>query len=294
MGTRQRPVDRGAERGRRLVIEIGRELRIARRDRGLSLRTVGEALRCSASELSRIERGLVPGVSLDLLARTAAAVGLDLAAKCYPGGTPLRERGHHEEIAAFRAELHPLLGFRTEVQVAGTGDQRTWDAMVEGVRWRTGVECEMSPSDWQALERRLELKQRDGNVDFLILLLPDTRHVRELLRATHAEASARFPVPGRTILARLRAGESPGGSGIVVLRRHPERVAPGTPAGATGRESAPSLAPRGTTNAPVLDLAPGTTGSTGRGKLVTVGAPRATRSGGRRGRAGAAEGGGAR
>lgn len=285
MGTRQRPVDRGADRGRRLVVEIGRELRSARRDRGLSLRTVGAAVGCSASELSRVERAHVHGVALEFLARLAAAVGLDLAAKCYPGGSPLRDRAQHEQLRAFRAELHPLLGFRTEAQVGGPGDQRAWDAVVEGVGWRIGVECEMSPGDWQALELRLELKQRDGDVDAVILLLPDTRHVRELLRATRAEGSARFPIPGRSIMARLRAGQPSGGNGIVVLRRRSSsvravpRVASTAPTDTASRNPAPSVARDGTSNAGVLDVPLGVTGGGAMTPLVTVGVPSAMPTG---------------
>jgi len=285
MATRQRAVHRGSERGRRLIIEIGRELRIARRDRGLALRFVGEAVGCSASELSRIERGLIPGVGIALLAMIAAAVGLDLAARCYAGGTPLRDGAHGAELHEFSDDLHPILGWRTEVRVGAAGDQRTWDGMVVGSGWRSGVECEMSPEDWQALERRLELKQRDSGVDFVILLLPDTRHVRELLRATRAEGSARFPVPGRTIMARLRAGQSPGGSGIVVQRHRSRGVASGAPTDTDGPAAASGLAPHDTSNARVVDVPPDATDGARTRRVVTVGAPRATRSGdGSRGR----------
>ena len=86
-----------------------------------------------------------------------------------------------------------------------------------GSDWRHGVEAETRPRDRQALERRLALKLRDGDVSSMSLLLLDSRHNRDFVRA-HADALAeRFPVPGRRALELLRAGVNPGGNSIILL-----------------------------------------------------------------------------
>src|SRR5439155_26268028 len=97
------------------------------------------------------------------------------------------------------------------------GDQRAWDAMIRGAGWRQAVEAETGPRDGQALARRLELKQRDGDVDGVILLLPNTRRIREFLAEAGSQLRANSPLDGRLIIERLGRGENPGGSGIVVL-----------------------------------------------------------------------------
>jgi len=116
-----------------------------------------------------------------------------------------------------RSRLHALLRWAKAVPLPNPGDQRAWDALLSGPDWRYGVEAEMNPTDGQALLRRLHAKQRDGLVDGVILLLPDTRQTR-LFRAEYADQLAlAFPVPPRTALGRLTAGQDPGGNALVVL-----------------------------------------------------------------------------
>jgi hypothetical protein len=86
-----------------------------------------------------------------------------------------------------------------------------------GAGWRHGVEAETRPNDRQALERRLALKLRDGHVDSLSLLLLDSRHNRDFVRAHRVALAERFPVPGGRALELLGAGVDPGGNTIVVL-----------------------------------------------------------------------------
>lgn len=218
MPARERRTERGAATSRRLRAAIGAEIRLDRQSAGVSLREVARVVGCSPATLSRVERGLMPTVSLDLLARICAVVGLDLAAKTYPGGGPLRDRGQFPLLAAFHGRVHRSVGWGTEVPMPLLGDQRRWDAMLRGPNWRYGIEAESAPRDWQALSGRIELKRRDSGVDGVILLLPDTHRTREFLRAAAPLIPTVFPVPMRLLMARLAAGEDPGGSGIVVLR----------------------------------------------------------------------------
>lgn len=195
----------------------GAEIRLARIQRGLSIALVASAVGISPSELSRIERGVAPWVSVTVLSRICAVVGLDLFVRAYPGGRPLRDARHGRQLAKLKARLHPTLGWALEVPLPNPGDQRAWDAMIRGDAWRYGVECEMNPIDGQAMLRRLALKQRDGMVDGVILLLPDTRQARLFRREFAQLLDEQFPVSSAKALRRLAAGLDPGGCAIVTL-----------------------------------------------------------------------------
>lgn len=45
----------------------------------------------SATHVMRVERGLVPNVSVRLLARIGSVVGLDVRIRAYPGPDPIRD-----------------------------------------------------------------------------------------------------------------------------------------------------------------------------------------------------------
>ena len=88
---------------------------------------------------------------------------------------------------------------------------------LQGRAWPQAVEAETRLRDWQALERRLALKLRDGSVDGLILLVWNTRGNQAALRALGSNVHTTFPVPGRRALELLGAGVNPGGSTLIVL-----------------------------------------------------------------------------
>ena len=167
--------------------------------------------------MSRTEAGRTEDVGIVRMASMLAVVGLELGAKAYPGGSPIRDAGHLDLLGRFRACLHPSLQWDTEVPLPRIGDLRGWDGFVRGRAWRYGVEAETHPTDGQALARRLQLKVRDGDVDGVILVLPSTRHTRAFLAAAGALLQPMFPVPGTRALELLRAGIDPGGSALIVL-----------------------------------------------------------------------------
>ncbi|HUG49291.1 MAG TPA: helix-turn-helix domain-containing protein [Candidatus Limnocylindria bacterium] len=217
MATGERRRDRGTSRGLSIVLSVGREIRLARRSLGSSQRLVAQAAGISAPSLSRIERGKAPGVGLVLLARLCEVVGLELSARAYPGGRPVRDSRHAKLLTRFRSLLHRALGWGTEVPLPQQGDQRAWDGMVSGNGWRYGTEAELNPIDGQALVRRVNLKRRDGRVDGVLLLLPDTRQTRQFRREFAGLLGEEFPVPGNRALELLSAGADPGGSAVIVL-----------------------------------------------------------------------------
>ncbi len=96
------------------------------------------------------------------------------------------------------------------------GDQRAWDLRLDGPV-SIGVEAETRPSDLQALERAIHLKQRDSDVTRVVLLVSDTERNRALLRMVLPLLRPSFPLSTREVLQALRDGRDPGASGLVVL-----------------------------------------------------------------------------
>jgi transcriptional regulator with XRE-family HTH domain len=217
MGTTDRKVDRAERRGRQMVSDLGRDLREARVAAGLSQATVGRAAGLSRSRVSRIERGHVLRVPLLTLARVLGVVGLELSARAFAAGQPIRDRAHLDLLERLRSRLGPGVGWQVEVPLPIPGDQRTWDALIACTARRIGVEAEMRPTDLQALTRRVALKRRDGGVDCVVLLLADTRWNRAVIREHRESLRSSFPVDGRSALAALAAGRAPDGDALVLL-----------------------------------------------------------------------------
>jgi len=217
VGSRERTIDVGAARGRALTADILSELRRARLDRNLTEADLARTLGMSSSQYSRIERGLTRGITIGQASVLLAAVGMDLAARAYASGEPLRDAAHAALIERLRALAHPSLRVLTEVPFPTPGDRRAWDVVIAGAAWRHGYEAETRPRDRQALERRVALKARDGDVDAVSLVLLDSRHNRAFVRAHAGVLQARFPVPPRRALESLRAGDDPGGGSVILL-----------------------------------------------------------------------------
>jgi hypothetical protein len=94
-------------------------------------------------------------------------------------------------------------------------DLRAWDAVLATQPLPTHVEAETQLHDSQAVQRRLELKKRDGEPGRLILLVADTRANRAVLRSRPFGDA--FPISSQAALGALARGEDPGGDAIVVL-----------------------------------------------------------------------------
>ena len=217
MATRERAIDVANRRATRLRADLGRELREARIGGGLSQSVIGDAARVSAAQVSRIERGRLSRVALEDLVRIAAALGLDLSVRAYPGGDPIRDSAQLALLERLRSRLHPSLTLRTEAPLPIRGDGRAWDAVIMGRGFALGIEAETRLWDVQAATRRLSLKRRDGGLDKVVLLVSDTRHNRQVLTASRESLRPELPGDTRAILRRLAAGKYPDTSGIVVL-----------------------------------------------------------------------------
>lgn len=203
------------QRAGRLLLTIGQEIHAARVARGLSQSAIAAVAAVDQAEISRIERGTCPGVTIRAPARLAATVGLELSIKLYPAGQPLRDRAHIALLERFRRTVGAGWSWAAEVPLPIPGDKRAWDRVIRGAGVVIGVEGETRPTDIQELARRLPLKKRDGRVDRLILVLTDTEWCRRLVRLNDLDEA--LPVPGRVALKALAEGRDPGGDALVLI-----------------------------------------------------------------------------
>lgn len=211
----ERAMATARQRARRLLIQIGTELRSARVARGLSQRAVAAAAGISQTQLSRVERGLYPAVSVETLLRVGVAVALDVSLRAFPAGEPIRDAAHASLLARFRTVVGEAWSWAAEVPLPIPGDRRAWDRLLRGASVVIGIEAETRPTDMQELQRRLALKKRDGQVDRLILVLPNSDWCRRLIQLNDIESL--FPVPGKVTLRALAEGRDPGGNAIVLV-----------------------------------------------------------------------------
>lgn len=195
---------------------IGVELRRARRMAGISQDTLGAAAGMSGSEVGRVERGEAPWLTTINAAKLLGVVGLALWARAFPGGSPIRDAGHLNLLAAFEARLPPAVGCHREWPIPDSRDGRALDLFLTGLPLRTGVEAETVLDDVQALQRDINLKRRDAGLERIVLLVRDSARNRRILHSTDALERA-FPLRTRAVMAAFSRGRDPGGDGIVVL-----------------------------------------------------------------------------
>ena len=203
-------------RGQQINRMIGSEVRSARRMAGISQATLGLAVGLSDSEISRVEQGAAEWLTVIHASELLGAVGLSFWAKTFPAGPPLRDAAHLRLLADFEARLAPAIRRQREWPLPGDRDRRALDLLLTGLPRTVGVEAETVLDDLQALQRDVNLKQRDAGIDRMLLLVRASQRNRGILRGADALRTD-FPLRTRGILAALGAGRDPGGSGIVIL-----------------------------------------------------------------------------
>ncbi len=216
MVTLERRRDRGRRNARRLLQQLGGELRDARLAAGVSQRHVALVAGLGQSSISRTELAEADTATLRSLAIHGAALGLRLSVKLYPEGEAVRDAGQLRVLQRFRPHVHPTYQWTSEATVGGFGDLRAWDVLLAGPV-NIGIDAETRLYDIQSLQRRFEAKWRDSGVDRIVLLVSATRHNAAVL-CDHREAlRSTFPADTPTVLAALRAGKKLETNGIVVL-----------------------------------------------------------------------------
>jgi hypothetical protein len=217
MATRERRLDRGRDQADRIARQMGFEIRLTRRGAGLSIRAAAASVEMSETMFGRIERARLREVTVEQLAIASAAVGLRFNGRAYPDNDPVRDEAHARLLQRFRNELPARTPWRTEVPLPIMGDLRAWDAQCVFDKTTVGIEAEMRLFDLQALDRRIALKRRDGDLAIVVLLVADTNANRRHLREHREQLRPNFPLDTRAVLATIRLGRPPSTSGIVVL-----------------------------------------------------------------------------
>jgi transcriptional regulator with XRE-family HTH domain len=217
MAPRERPRDRGTRLAARSLAVLGEELRRARIASGLSQKAVADAAGIAHTTVGRIERHRLAGVSIDVLSRACAVVGMDLVIRAYPAGDPLRDAAQVTLLERLRRRLPGAIRWRDEVPLPISGDLRAWDAVIGPSNAETAIEAETRLHDLQAMERRINRKQRDGSMDRVIVLIAETRANRAALDLGRESLRGAFPLDTREVLTALGSGRQPIANGIVVL-----------------------------------------------------------------------------
>ena len=197
--------------------ELGREIRIARVTSGRTQRAVASAAGCSQSRISRVEAGRVARLAFVDLITIAAAAGLRVWARAYPGGRRPLDAPQLRLLERFNARLHPGWRKQLEVVVPRPGDLRAIDELITSGDCSCAVEAVTRLADAQAQLRAAHTKQRDIGADRLILLVAATHANRRQLREMGPIIGEALPVGTRRAIAALAAGRDPGGDCIVML-----------------------------------------------------------------------------
>ena len=211
-----RALDEVTRRSSGVRRKVGDELRSARIMAGLSQRAVGAAVGCSAAAISRVERGLVPDLTVRFAMRHAAVVGLAFRVDLYPAGQPIRDAGQLRVLGRLEPHVRPPFVWKLEMPI-GRGDLRAFDAIAVMPGCRIGFDVWSRVHDVQAQVRRSQRKRADSGVERLILVFGDTWANRRAVRGTGEPVRRAFPLSSRQVLGALRAGRDPGGDGIVFI-----------------------------------------------------------------------------
>ncbi len=196
---------------------LGAELRSARLGRGLRQTDVARAAHSSDSHVSRLERGEIHGVGLADLARHGAALGLRLSARFYPAGRGLRDAAQLDLLRRFRARIGDRWHWQLEAPLSIPGDLRAFDALLTRGATTIAIEAITRLHDAQAQLRAVTLKQRDGRIARMVLVVKASHTNRAAIAAAADVLTTTFPLATKATLAALAAGEDPRDNGIVLL-----------------------------------------------------------------------------
>lgn len=195
------------------------ELRDARIVEGLSQRQMAEELGVSQAQVWRLEADEV-GVAVTRLSEMASILGLEMAITLHPIGDPVRDKGQQAVGKRFDGVLSPAWWVTSEALLPMPGDLRSWDKLLR-LRGQypclVGVDLETRIRDIQALVRRTRLRERDGGVDHILIVLSDSATNRRLAEELRQALGPAYATPPRAILAALRAGRPLPGSGVILI-----------------------------------------------------------------------------
>jgi transcriptional regulator with XRE-family HTH domain len=200
-----------------LLQRLGRELRLARIAAGLSQAEVARRLGLSDSQVSRIERAEARRLTLFTLNRHAAAVGMQVFARLYPGGRRLLDAPQLGLLGRLRDRLVKMWNWELEVPVPIERDLRAVDALLTRGDCTIVVEAITRLSDVQAQVRAAQLKRRDIGATRLLLLVGASKANRRALHDAEPILREAFLTGTKALVRLLAEGKDPGGDCLLVL-----------------------------------------------------------------------------
>ena len=185
--------------------------------------------RVSQASVSRLEAGDVR-ISLAIVFRIMAALGMDLSVKAYPGaGIGLRDSGQLALAELIRAQANESWRVAFEVPTREDGRQAA-DLVFFGVSGGLHLELESRLVDFQAQLRSGQLKreaiqQRHAARFAFVLALRDTLANRAAVRAHAGVVRAALPSRSSDIWRSIRTGGPMQADGLLWLRPAMQRRA---------------------------------------------------------------------
>lgn len=221
---------------------MGEDLHRLRLDAGVSLATLAELVDVDPSHLARIEKG-TSQPSLDVLERSAVALGADLGIRLFGGTGPrIHDRFQAPMLEAFIKVLHPRWVRELEVSAARG---RGFIDLVLADRLTPAVVAVESQSEIQRFEQQVRwaaekadaLTDRyEGRPVSQLLLLRSTVATRQVAQTLAESFRAAYPARTADVLDALTNGTRAWpGAGIVWVRLEAGETTllPGPPRGVT-------------------------------------------------------------
>lgn len=217
MGARTQSRSRAAARATEILRRIGAEVRTNRVAASLTLVRVGGAIGRSAAWVSRVERGLMPSVSVGELSQLAAVVGLRVWLATFPDGSHLRDVAQVHLLQRFRSRVSAAWAWSLEVPVPLVGDARAADAVIRLGQALVMIEAITRLADAQAQLRAIALKARDMGIARVVIVVAATHTNRAALSAVQPLLLDQFPLGTKATLRALAEGRAPAANGIVFI-----------------------------------------------------------------------------
>lgn len=151
----------------------------------------------------------------------ASVLGMELSVGLHPIGDPIRDKGQHACGRRFDAILSDRWRVTDETLLPGPTEQRAWDKLLRlkdaTPRYLVGTDIESRVWDVQAIVRRTRARERDGQVDHILIVLADTAHNRRVIEELRSGLGPAYGTSTRVILRALREGRPLTGSGVVLI-----------------------------------------------------------------------------
>jgi transcriptional regulator with XRE-family HTH domain len=221
--TIRRALYEGDRQFRHTARRFGDEFRLQRRRAGVSQAALARSIGVDRATICRLEAG-DRGVSNEVRARAAAVLGADFRLGLFPAGSPLiHDAAHARLIEALIRLRHPSWRAIPEAPVHGAGRQSTDLRLARGADIVL-LEVETHIQVLEAVIRegndkrdKVACDAGHGGRVHSVLVLPPTRHHRDLVRAHSETMRAAFPVRSVDLRRSLSAGVPWPGDGLLWL-----------------------------------------------------------------------------